>query len=36
MATVATGQFATVEAMGAYKTAHVNKVLSKVKNLNKI
>ena len=30
------GQFATVEAMAAYKTAQANKILSKVKNLNKI
>ena len=36
MATVATGQFATVEAMAAFKTAQANKILSKVKNLNKI
>lgn len=35
MATVATGQFASVEELAAYKTAQANKMLAKVKNLGK-
>ena len=36
LATVATGQFATVEVLAAYKTDHANKMLAKVKNLKKV
>ncbi len=34
MATVATGQFATVEALATYKTTQANKMLAKVKNFD--
>lgn len=36
IATVATGQFATVEDLAAYKTAQANKMLVKVKNLGQV
>lgn len=35
MATVATGQFASVDEI-TYKTAQANKMLSRVKNLGKV
>lgn len=35
MATVATGEFASVEALAAYKTTQANKMLMKVKNWEK-